>query len=243
MRCFSRTALTSRSVGAGVLAHDHALVDLLAGADEHRPALLQVHQRELGGGAAAVGDERAGRAGAELADPRLPALEDVVDEAGAARLGEELGAEADQAAGGHEVVDPHPAGAVVDHVLHPALAEREQLRDDADVLLGHVDRHALDRLVDLAVDLAREHLRLADGELEALAAHHLDEDRELQLAAALDLPDVGPLGVADAQRDVADQLLVEPVPHLAGGQLAAVLAGERRRVDADRHRRATARRR
>ncbi len=79
----------------------------------------------------------------------------------------------------------------------------------------------------LAVDLAREDLRLADGELEALAPHQLDEDRELQLAAALDLPDLGPLGVADAQGDVADQLLVEPVAHLAGGQLAAVLAGER----------------
>src|SRR5206468_3409911 len=33
-------------LGAAVLAHDHALVDLLAGADEHRPALLQVEQRE-----------------------------------------------------------------------------------------------------------------------------------------------------------------------------------------------------
>ena len=43
---------------------------------------------------------------------------------------------------------------------------------------------------------AGDDLRLADGELEALAAHDLDEDRELQLAAALDLPGVGALGVA-----------------------------------------------
>ena len=40
------------------------------------------------------------------------------------------------------------------------------------------------------------HLRLADGQLEALAAHHLDQDRELQLAAALHLPGVGALGRA-----------------------------------------------
>ena len=49
---------------------------------------------------------------------------------------------------------PHPPRAVVGHVLHAALARRQQLRDRADVLLGHVDRQALDGLVTLAVDLA-----------------------------------------------------------------------------------------
>ena len=120
----------------------------------------------------------------------------MVEHAGAARLGEELGAEADQPARGDEVVHPHPARAVVDHLLHAALAQREQLGDDADVVLGHVDGEPLDGLVHAAVDLAREHLRLAHGELEALAAHQLDEHGELQLAAALDLPRVGPLRVA-----------------------------------------------
>ena len=80
------------------------------------------------------------------------------------------------------------------------------------------------------------HLRLADGELEALAAHHLDEDRELQLAAALDLPRVRALGRQHADRDVADRLGGEAVLDLAGGQLAAVQARQRRVVDADRHR-------
>ena len=67
---------------------------------------------------------------------------------------------------------------------------------DAEVVLGDVDREPLDRLVQLAVDLAGHDLRLADGELEALAAHRLDEHRELQLAAALHLPRVGTLGRA-----------------------------------------------
>ena len=101
---------------------------------------------------------------------------------------------------------PDPARAVVDHLLHAALAQREHLRDHADVVLGHVDRQALDRLVADAVDLADDDLRLADGQLEALAAHDLDEDRELQLAAALDLPGVRALGVEHADRDVADRL-------------------------------------
>ena len=95
------------------------------GPTNSEPRSCRPKQREGGGPAAPVGDERAGRARAQLADPRLLAVEDVVQEPGAARLGEELGAEADQAARGDEVLHAHPAGAVVDHLLHAALAQRE----------------------------------------------------------------------------------------------------------------------
>ena len=107
---------------------------------------------------------------------------------------------------GHEELHPDPAGAVVGHLLHAALAGGEQLGDRAEVLLGGVDGQPLDRLVHLAVDLAGDHLRLADGQLEALAAHLLDQDGQRQLAAALHLPGVGALGRQDPQRHVADQL-------------------------------------
>src|SRR2546423_1683202 len=80
---------------------------------------------------------------------------------------------------GDEVFHASPAGSVVDHLLHATLAQREQLRHDADVVLGDVDRDALDGLMTLAVDLAGQHLRLSDSELEAFATHQLDEDREL----------------------------------------------------------------
>ena len=56
---------------------------------------------------------------------------------------------------------------------------------------GDVDGDALHRLVALAVDLLHDDVRLADGELEPLAPHRLDQDGELQLAAAVDLPGVG----------------------------------------------------
>src|SRR5437016_2585732 len=46
------------------------------------------------------------------------------------------------------------------------------------------------------------------------------------------------IAVPHAQRDVADELLVEAVAHLARGQQLAVEAGERRGVDADHHRQA-----
>jgi len=65
----------------------------------------------------------------------------VVEDGGAAGLGEQLGAEADEAARRHHVVEAHPAAAVVHHLVEPSLARREELRDRAEVLVGHVDRH------------------------------------------------------------------------------------------------------
>ena len=91
--------------------------------------------------------------------------------------------------------------------------------------------------MELAVDLAGDHLRLTRGQLEALAAHHLQQHDQLQLAAALHLPGVGPLGVADADRDVADQLGVEPVERIwRAVSLLALGPGQRRGVDPDDHR-------
>ena len=113
----------------------------------------------------------------------------------------------------------------------------QDLGDRAEELLGGVDGEALDRLVGLAVDLAGDHLRLADGQLVALAAHLLDEDGQRELTAALHLPGVGALGGEHAQRDVADELLVEAVLDHAGGDLgAADPADHRAGVGADGHR-------
>src|SRR3989454_11676912 len=74
-------------LGTGVLTDDRALVDVLAGSDEQRPTFLEGEKGERRGHAGAVGHQRAGRAGAELAVPRLVPLEDVVELPGAARLG------------------------------------------------------------------------------------------------------------------------------------------------------------
>jgi hypothetical protein len=87
--------------------------------------------------------------------------------------------------------------------------------------------HPLDGLVHLAVDLVGEHHRLADGELEALASHLLDQDRELEFTASLDLPRVRPFGRQHADRHVADQFGVEPVLDQPCGQLLAFATGER----------------
>ena len=207
----------------------------MRGPTKSDPRSWSADDRERRRLASAVGDEAAGRPGAQLAVPGLPAVEDVVQDPGAAGLGEELGAEADQAARRDEVLHPRPPGAVVDHLLHPALAQREELRDDADVLLRDVDRDALHRLVLLAVDLAGQHLRLADGELEPLAPHDLDEHRELELAAALHFPDVRARRRLHAQGDVPDELPLEPGDQRARRHLVALGPGERGRVDPQGH--------
>src|SRR6059058_486511 len=143
-------------------------------------ALLNLQEREGGRRAASIGDEAPGRPAAKLPVPRRVAVEDVMEDARPPRLGQELRAEADQTPRRHAVVDPHPAGAVVDHLLQISLPQRQQLRDDADVLLGSVDRQPLDGLVHRAVDLARHDLRFADRQFETFAPHQLDQHRQLQ---------------------------------------------------------------
>ena len=88
-------------------------------------------------------------------------------------------------------------------VIAPA-ARAELLGDDADVLLGHVDDEVLHRLVVCAVLGLRDDPRACETcELEALAPHRLDQDRELELAAPETLKRVGRVGLLDPDADVA----------------------------------------
>ena len=81
------------------------------------------------------------------------------------------------------------------HLGELALALAELVDDDAGELLVDVDRHLLDRLQPLAALLAEQHPRPRHRELEALAAHVLDQHAHLQLAAAGDLEGVAAGGV------------------------------------------------
>ena len=83
---------------------------------------------------------------------------------------------------------------------------------------------------------SREHdARLADGKLKTFAPHRLDQDAELQLAAAGDVEGVLVVALGDFQRDVAFRLAQQPVADDAALHLVALLAGERAVVDAKRH--------
>ena len=137
-------------------------------------------------------------AGADLAGPRLVALEHVAEHAGAAGLGQELGAEADQAAGRHEVVEAHPTGAGFTMFCIRALRTASSCVTAPRCSSGTSIVTRSTGSWTLAVDLLGEHdLGLPTVELEALAAHRLDEDRQLQLATSLDLPRIGSIGRVD----------------------------------------------
>ena len=110
---------------------------------------------------------------------------------------------------------------MVRHLLHPPFASRQQLGDGPHEFLGGVDRQGLEGLVQLSLDRPGHHLGLADGQLEALPAHLLDEDRQGQFAASLHLPGVGPADVDDPDGDVADELGVQPRAHHPCRQLVA----------------------
>jgi hypothetical protein len=98
---------------------------------------------------------------------------------------------------GDAVLEAHAAGAVVDHLDHGGSPRADLLRDRADVLLGDVDDEVLHRLERLAAFLARDDGGLADLQLETVAPHPLDEDGELQLAAAGDSEGVGGVRLLD----------------------------------------------
>jgi hypothetical protein len=70
----------------------------------------------------------------DVTPPRRPALEEVVGGAAAARVDEELGAKADEAARGQAKLHAHATSAVIDHLHHGAAASSDLLRDHTDPL-------------------------------------------------------------------------------------------------------------
>ena len=85
--------------------------------------------------------------------------------------------------------------------------------------VGDVDDEELVRLVIHPVDLLDDDFGLADGQLVALAAHGLDQDREVQQAAAGDLERVAVFGRLDAQGDVRFELALEAIAEVPGGEV------------------------
>ena len=148
------------------------------------------------------GRRRAPRSAAsDLAVPRLVALENVVELAGAARFREELRAEADQAARRHARTPcgpsrsrGSPCSPCAPCGARAAASRRRGTPPARRSTTRSIGSWSLPSIV------ARDHLGLADRQLEALATHHLDEHRQLELAATLHLPAVGPVGGHDADR-------------------------------------------
>src|SRR5208283_682935 len=220
---------------AGVFAHDHAFVNFDDRADEKFAAFLQAPERIGRGNTRAVGDERTRGAESHVTTVFHPAFKDGVDESSAASVGEELAAQANQAARRDFEIEAHAAGAVIAHFEHFAAAAADSFHDDADETLGNVNDEALDGLHLFAVFGADDDFGFADHEFKTFPAHGFDEDGELEFAAAEDAEGFGRVGVFDADGDVGEQLFGEAVAKIARGEVIAFAAGKRAGVDAENH--------
>ena len=132
-------------------------------------------------------------------------------------------------------LEPDAAAAVVHHAGHLGSTCAELLNDCALVVLCHVDDQFLERFLDAATSLAGDDLGPADLELVALAPHHLDQNRKLQLATADHLQLVSRIGVLDANRDIADQLAPKSLAQFAGRDVLTILPGQGRGVHPKDH--------
>ena len=220
--------------GSGV-ADDHALVDLLAGAHQQSAALLRVEQAVGDGLAGLKADQRTGGAVGDHASPDVIAVEDLVDDALAVGIGQELVAVAEQAAAGHTELQTHTVGAQRLHLLQDGLALAQTGHDSTLILGGDVDDDVLHRLVGLAVDDLGQNVRGRDLQLIAFAAHGLDEDGQMHLTTAHDTEGIGGGGILHLQSDVLQQLFLQTVTDLAAGDILALTAGQRAVVDGEGH--------
>ena len=118
-------------------------------------AFLQVEERIGEHGALPVRDHHAVPALGDLpVEHRRVTIEHVEHEPETRRQRAELGLEADQAARGNHVVEPHATLAVGVHRLQLPAAAAERRHDGALVRVLDVDRENLERLVRDTVDLA-----------------------------------------------------------------------------------------
>src|SRR5690606_5478178 len=220
----------------GIFADDHALVELFAGADEQHAAVLQRVQRVSHRLALLHRDQHAVLPPADRALVGAVAFEQAVHDPGAAGVGQELAMIPDQAAARRAEGDAGLTAARWAHVGHLAFAQRDLLDDGAGEFFVHVHNDRLVRLLAAVGTIAEQHTRPADRQLEAFAAHVLDQHAELVLAAACDFERVlaGALGYPNG--NVGFRLPLQPVAEHAALHLVALAPRIGTVVDAEGHR-------
>ena len=117
------------------------------------------------------------------------------------------------------------------------LAQRQQLVHDAHVVLGYVDRRAARRARAGQPSISRV---IACGlpTVSSKPSRRIVSTSTASCSSPLPCTSHASVAsvVAQLNRDVADQLVAQSLLELAPGELAARASGERRGVDADRHR-------
>ena len=222
--------------GLAALADDHASVDFFTGADKELAAFLRAEQAVSDGRARLERDEGSLLAVGDVAFIRGIAVEDRVHDPVALRICQEVAPVADEASRRDRELQSCVAAVPDLHVEEFALALAELLDHGPGEFLGDIDEAGFHGLQELSVRVALvDDFRFCDREFISLAAHSLDEDREVELAASGDLKGFRGIGVLHAQGDIRVELPVEPVPQMAARHILAVFAGERGVVDGEGH--------
>ena len=215
-------------------ADDHALVYRNACADEQRTALLSIEQTIGDGRTGLPGNEGAYSSSRDIAEVRLVGIKRGIHDAFALGVGHELASVTEQTSGRNQELK---ACAVSDgvHGDHLTLALTHALHYGAYCVAGNVRNQALNRLAEYAVDLLGEYTRRAYGKLVTLAAHGLDEYRQVHFTASCYIVCVQLIAVGHAQGYVLECLLHQALSDLAGGYELALSAGKRAGIYGECH--------
>ncbi len=129
--------------------------------------------------------------------PVVETVEERIHDGGPAGVGQDLAPDSDEPPGRHAELEAHSSRAVIHHVRENPLADAELLDHHALEGFRDVDQEDLEGLLLHSVDFFHDHFGVRERELVALAAHGLDEDRELELAAAENAEGVRGVGVLE----------------------------------------------
>src|SRR5450432_792426 len=135
----------------------------------------------------------------DFALPFRVSIEQGIHHDGAAGVGEQLAAQANQSAASDAEFYAYTAVSMIVHVDDLSFAGAELFHDHANKFFGNIDGEFFHRLHQFAADTFGDDFRLADHQFETFAAHHLNKNGELQFAAAHDGESVRGAGVFNAQ--------------------------------------------
>ena len=172
---------------ARILAYDHSFIHCNTRTIEQHAALLRVLQSISGCIAHLPSHERASRARGHRSRHFIVTVKDCVHDPRAARGGEELIAETEQAACGSDIDHACHSLTRVLHIGHQAAPAPQHFHHHADSLVARFDMHFIIRFEQFAiVRFVKDDLRTRDLKFLAFAPHRFDENAEMQLATARD---------------------------------------------------------
>src|SRR5690606_6865726 len=213
-------------VVADVLAHDLAFIDLHAGVDEEAATILEFINRVGRCLSLFHRHQYTGQTTRNGAFPRLVGFEPVRHYGFAGRSRKHVIAQADDT----------PCRDVKLEVLHVALGLHDeefalalgnQLDDLARDVGRYVDHQRFYRLALHAVDFLDDNLRLADLKLVTLAAHRLNQYRQVKDPPAVYEVRIGRICLHHFKGKVFLRLLIQALLEVARGDELAFLAEER----------------